>query len=151
MSAVARTVDAVAPSARWNALTIYAQHIDERLTRLLVESRISVRSVMNIGRNRVGDRGAEQLAWSPRFRNLAILDLSDNALGDTVSGHRGVDQRAARLSGITSKRGDSVRSRRAVCIARAVAIAASRHGVEPCQNATGMGATAGRGGHAGVV
>jgi uncharacterized protein (TIGR02996 family) len=69
---------------RLSALTIYAQHIDERLTRVLAESpHLDGLRALNIGRNRVGDRGAERLAWSPRFRNLTELDLSDNALGDT--------------------------------------------------------------------
>jgi len=69
--------------ARLNAITIYAQHIDERLTRSLVESpHLGGLQSLNIGRNRVGDRGAERLAWSPRFANLTSLDLSDNAVGD---------------------------------------------------------------------
>ena len=68
---------------RLTALTIFAQHIDERLTRALVESpHLDGLRTLNIGRNRVGDRGAERLAWSPRFRNLTELDLSDNAVGD---------------------------------------------------------------------
>src|SRR5262245_16946467 len=70
--------------ARLSALTIYAQHIDERLTRALVDSpHLGELRSLNIGRNRVSDRGAERLAWSPRFGNLSALDLSDNALGDT--------------------------------------------------------------------
>jgi uncharacterized protein (TIGR02996 family) len=70
--------------ARLSALTIYAQHIDERLARVLVESPyLEGLRALNVGRNRVGDRGAERLAWSPRFRNLTALDLSDNTLGDT--------------------------------------------------------------------
>jgi uncharacterized protein (TIGR02996 family) len=69
--------------ARLTALTVYAQHMDDRLTRLLAESPYleGLRS-LNIGRNRVGDRGVERLAWSPRFRQLVDLNLSDNAIGD---------------------------------------------------------------------
>jgi len=86
--------------ARLSALTIYAQHIDERLTRALVESPHlgGLRSLI-IGRNRVGDRGAERLAWSPRFSSLATLDLSDNALGDT--GVRAIAD-STNLSGLVS-------------------------------------------------
>jgi uncharacterized protein (TIGR02996 family) len=70
--------------ARLSALTIFAQHIDERLTRSLVESPyLGGLRELELGRNRVGDRGAERLAWSPRFRSLTSLDLSDNAIGDT--------------------------------------------------------------------
>lgn len=69
--------------ARLSALTIYAQHIDERLTQALVGSpQLANLRSLNIGRNRVGDRGAERLAWSPRFQHLVKLDLGDNALGD---------------------------------------------------------------------
>jgi uncharacterized protein (TIGR02996 family) len=69
--------------ARLTALTIFAQHTDERLTRALVESPyLDGLRTLNIARNRVGDRGAERLAWSPRFRHLTELDLSDNAVGD---------------------------------------------------------------------
>jgi uncharacterized protein (TIGR02996 family) len=73
--------------ARLAALTIYAQHIDEKLTRALSECpHLDNLRALNVGRNRVGDRGAERLAWSPRFRRLTALDLSDNAIGDTGLG-----------------------------------------------------------------
>src|SRR5262249_49189300 len=66
--------------ARLSAVTIFAQHIDERLTRSLVDSpHLGSLRELEVGRNRVGDRGAERLAWSPRFRALTSLDLSDNA------------------------------------------------------------------------
>lgn len=69
--------------SRLHGLTIFAQHIDERLTRALVDSPyLSQLRSLCLGRNRVGDRGAERLAWSPTFRNLVDLDLSDNAIGD---------------------------------------------------------------------
>jgi uncharacterized protein (TIGR02996 family) len=69
--------------ARLTALTVYAQHIDDRLTRALTESPYldGLRS-LNVGRNRIGDRGVERLAWSPRFRRLTALDVSDNTVGD---------------------------------------------------------------------
>jgi uncharacterized protein (TIGR02996 family) len=70
--------------ARLSGLTIFAQHLDEKLTRALVESpHLDGVRELRIGRNRVGDRGAERLAWSPRFRQLVELDLGDNAIGDT--------------------------------------------------------------------
>jgi uncharacterized protein (TIGR02996 family) len=69
--------------ARLTALTVFAQHIDDRLARCLVESpHLGGLRALNIGRNRVGDRGVERLAWTPRFRELTVLDLSDNAVGD---------------------------------------------------------------------
>ena len=70
--------------ARLSAVTIYAQHMGEDLTRAAVDSPHlgELRSLV-IGRNRVGDRGAERLAWSSRFCNLTSLDLSDNTIGDT--------------------------------------------------------------------
>src|SRR3954451_6868321 len=68
--------------AHLSALTIYAQHIDDRLTRSLVESRhLGGLRALNVGRNRIGDRGVEHLAWSPRCRDLTALHLSDNAVG----------------------------------------------------------------------
>jgi uncharacterized protein (TIGR02996 family) len=82
-SSLARVVDCP-HLARLSGLTVYAQHIDESLTRALVESPyLDGLRALNVGRNRVGDRGAERLAWSPRFRHLTALELSDNAVGDT--------------------------------------------------------------------
>ena len=75
--------------ARLTAVAIFAQHIDERLTRALVTSpHLGGLRSLNVGRNRVGDRRAERLAWSPRFRNLVELDLGDNAVGDLDASHR---------------------------------------------------------------
>ncbi len=70
--------------ARLSAMTIFAHHMNESLTRGLVDSPFlgGLRS-LNIGRNRVGDRGADRLACSPQFQRLVELDLSDNAIGDT--------------------------------------------------------------------
>jgi uncharacterized protein (TIGR02996 family) len=70
--------------ARLSAITIFAQHIDDRLTRALVDSpHLDNLRSLNIARNRIGDRGLEQIAWSPRLRNLVELDIGDNAVGDT--------------------------------------------------------------------
>jgi len=72
--------------ARLAGITISSQHIDEQLTRALVESpHLGGLNRLHVGRNRIGDRGAERLAWSPRFRNLRELNLSDNAIGDVGS------------------------------------------------------------------
>lgn len=80
------TLERVAASpqlTRLTALTVYAQHIDDRLARCLVESpHLGGLRALNLGRNRIGDRGVERLAWTPRFRELAALDLSDNGVGD---------------------------------------------------------------------
>lgn len=82
-SALGRLMDCPFLARLW-AITIFAQHIDDRLTRALVESpHLGGLRALHLGRNRVGDRGAERLAWSPRFRHLVELDLSDNAVGDT--------------------------------------------------------------------
>ena len=70
--------------ARLSAITIFAQHLNEDLTKALTESpHLGAVRHLNVGRNRVGDRGAERLAASPRFRTLTHLDLSHNAIGDT--------------------------------------------------------------------
>jgi len=70
--------------ARLSALTIFAQHIDDRLTRALVGSpHLDGLRELELGRNRIGDLGVQRLAWSPRFRMLTTLDLTDNAIGDT--------------------------------------------------------------------
>ena len=72
--------------ARLTAVTVYAQHIDDRLARCLVDSPyLGGLKALNVGRNRIGDRGVERLAWSPRFRDLRALDLSDNAVGDLAA------------------------------------------------------------------
>ena len=72
--------------ARLSAITIFGQHIDQRLTQALVESpHLDGLRSLNLARNRIGLRGVEQLAWSPRFRNLIDLDLADNAIGDTAA------------------------------------------------------------------
>jgi uncharacterized protein (TIGR02996 family) len=69
--------------ARLTALTIYAQHIDDRLTGAISESAyLDGLKALNVGRNRIGDRGVERLAWSPRFGQLTALDASDNTVGD---------------------------------------------------------------------
>jgi len=69
--------------ARLTGITISSQHIDEQLTRALVESPyLGGLNSLHLGRNRVGDRGAERLAWSPRFPKLRELNLSDNTIGD---------------------------------------------------------------------
>jgi uncharacterized protein (TIGR02996 family) len=70
--------------AKLSSLTIYAQHVGERLTRALVDSpHLGELRTLNIGRNNVGDRAAERLACSPRFRQLTTLDLSDNTISDS--------------------------------------------------------------------
>jgi uncharacterized protein (TIGR02996 family) len=83
---VGSSLDRLADSpqlARLTALTIYAQHIDDRLTRALADSpHLAKLRALNVGRNRIGDRGVERLAWSPKFRRLTALDVSDNTVGD---------------------------------------------------------------------
>ncbi|HKB01758.1 MAG TPA: TIGR02996 domain-containing protein [Gemmataceae bacterium] len=96
--------------ARLSALTIYAQHIDERLTRVLAESpHLGGLRALNMGRNRIGDRGAERVAWSPRFRNLIDLDLSDNALGDTGVAAIAGSSNLARLETLVLRRNEVTR------------------------------------------
>ncbi|MBO0698035.1 MAG: TIGR02996 domain-containing protein [Zavarzinella sp.] len=96
--------------ARLSALTIYAQHIDERLTQVLVESpHLEGLRALNLGRNRIGDRGAERLAWSPRFRNLTALDLSDNVLGDTGLGAIAESSNLGRLETLELRRNEVTR------------------------------------------
>lgn len=86
--------------ARLSMITIFAQHIDDRLTRALADSpHLDNLRSLNIARNRVGDRGIEQIAWSPRFRNLIELDIGDNAVGDT--GVRAIAE-SSNLSGLRS-------------------------------------------------
>lgn len=97
--------------ARLTALTIYAQHIDERLARCLAESpHVAGLRALNIGRNRVGDRGVERLAWTPRFRELAVLDLSDNAVGDGGARTLAESSNLGNLESLELRRNDLTRA-----------------------------------------
>jgi uncharacterized protein (TIGR02996 family) len=97
--------------ARLTALTVYAQHIDERLARFLVESpHLGGLRALNIGRNRVGDRGVERLAWTPRFRDLATVDLSDNAVGDAGARTLAESSNLANLESLELRRNDLTRA-----------------------------------------
>ena len=97
--------------ARLTALTIYAQHIDERLTRYLVDSpHLGGLRALNIGRNRVGDRGVERLAWTPRFRELEVLDLSDNAVGDGGARALAESSNLANLESLELRRNEITRA-----------------------------------------
>jgi uncharacterized protein (TIGR02996 family) len=97
--------------ARLTALTIYAQHIDERLARSLVESpHLGGLRALNIGRNRVGDRGVERLAWTPRFRELTVLDLSDNAVGDGGARTLAESSNLANLESLDLRRNEVTRA-----------------------------------------
>jgi len=97
--------------ARLSAITIFAQHIDDRLTRALVDSpHLDNLRSLNIARNRVGDRGVEQLAWSPRFRNLIELNLSDNAIGDTGLRAIAESSNLARLQSLELRRNEISRA-----------------------------------------
>ena len=93
--------------ARLSAITISAQHIDEKLTQALVESPyLGGLRTLHIGRNRVGDRGAERLAWSPRFLKLRELNLSDNAIGDVGSRALAESSHLANLESLELRRNE---------------------------------------------
>jgi uncharacterized protein (TIGR02996 family) len=97
--------------ARLTALTIYAQHIDERLARCLVESpHLNGLRSLGVGRNRIGDRGIERLAWSPRFRKLVRLDLSDNGVGDAGARTLAESSNLAGLESIELRRNELTRA-----------------------------------------
>ena len=69
---------------RLRALTVYAQHVGERLARAIARSpHLSELRVLNLGRNRLGNEAAEQLATAAGLSNLEELDLSENDLGET--------------------------------------------------------------------
>lgn len=93
------------------SITIYAQHIEERLTRALVESpHLAGLRSLNIGKNRVGDRGVETIAWSPRFRQLEILDVSDNSVGDAGARAIAGSSNLANLESLELRRNDLTRA-----------------------------------------
>src|SRR3954466_6350440 len=97
--------------AHLSALTIYAQHIDDRLARFLVDSpHLGGLRDLNIGRNRVGDRGVEHLAWSPRLRGLVNLDLSDNAVGDLGARTLAESANLASLASLELRRNELTRA-----------------------------------------
>src|SRR5437763_148943 len=69
---------------RLRALTVYAQHVGERLARAIARSaHLSELRALNLGRNRLGNEAAEQLAAAAGLSNLEELDLSENDLGET--------------------------------------------------------------------
>ncbi|HEX3152457.1 MAG TPA: TIGR02996 domain-containing protein [Gemmataceae bacterium] len=99
------------PLSLLTAITIYAQHIDGRLPRALVDSpHLDRLESLNIGKNRVGDRGVEAIAWSPRLRELKALDISDNMVGDGAANALAGSSNLANLELLQLRRNDLTRA-----------------------------------------
>lgn len=75
---------------RLTGLTMFAQHFDPKTVRAVARAvaeapTLAGLRVLRLGRNRLGDAGAEALVASPHFAQLEELDLSENDIGDVAA------------------------------------------------------------------